>query len=197
MSASPTADRLYLLEEADGWQRVRGLEWSENKQEGATAVSEWRTFFERSIRRPDPALGLEDQATAGAPSPVVEMTLVRNPLAGRGRRAAGSNAAKLRAGCDEKGSYLETADGLRLRKSSERAHLRAVKLVKASTAEAKDASAAGALTFYQTDGAAWDEFRVTGATRMMSFDAGEFELTATGEKIPEGESSAPREQRDL
>ncbi|MBV9128115.1 MAG: hypothetical protein JO117_08530 [Verrucomicrobia bacterium] len=197
VSASPQSDRIYLLEETDGWQRVRGLEWTETKQEGAQAVSEWKTFFERSIRRPDPALGLEDPATASAPSPVVELTLVKNPLAGRGKRAAGSNVTKLRASFDEKGSYLETTDGLRLRKISERPHLRAVKLIKAPAAANAAAAGGGALTFYQTDGAAWDEFLITGAQRLMAFDAGEFELTATGEKLPEGESSSAEPQHDL
>ena len=62
-------------------------------------------------------------------------------------------------------------------RSASRANLRAVKL-------AKNKGAAG-LLFYQGDGAAWDEFTVEGAREMMSFDAGEFELTATGEKPAE------------
>lgn len=181
VSASEKADRLYLWEETEGWQRVRGLEWLETKQENGQPVSEWKTFFERSIRRPDPALGLEDPATAKAASPVVELPLARNPLE-PGKRQSG----RLRAGFDEKGSYLETADGLRLRQISERPNLRAVKLVKGK--------AAGALTFYQTDGAAWDEFALTGVpASLMAFDAGEFELTATGEKHPEGAATEPRD----
>ncbi len=226
VSASEARDRLYLLEEGDGWQRVRGLEWVDTRQEaGGQMVSEWKTFFERSIRRPDPALGLENPSAAAGKAPppsasaTVELSLKKNPLLGRGKSAT----AKVKAGFDEKGSYLESADGLRLRKISERPHLVAVKLVKAAanppavaekekdkaaatsapTAAASPGAGGGggsgagaknALMFYQTDGAAWDVFSITGANAMMAFDAGDFELTPTGEKVPEGE---PKEPRDL
>ena len=197
VAASEKHDKLYLLEETDGWQRVRGLEWVETRQEaGGQTVSEWKTFFERSIRRPDPALGLENPPS---PPAVIEISLLKNPLLGRGKSAT----AKVSAGFDEKGSYLESNDGLRLRKISERPHLVGVKLVKgapvpATTENEKPAAGSGdkkdGLTFYQSDGAAWDVFSITGANAMMAFDAGEFELSATGEKLPEGE---PKEPRDL
>ncbi len=212
VAASEVHEKLYLLEETEGWQRVRGLEWADTRREASGAtVSEWKTFFERSIRRPDPALGLDlpasggGSATAKAPPTVVEQSLVKNPLLGRGKIAT----AKLSAGFNDKGSYLESSadGGLRLRKISERPHLLAVKMVKGApvaTAEkektALNATTAtgsgkeGTLTFYQFDGAAWDVFSITGANQLMAFDAGEFELTATGEKLPEGE---PKEPRDL
>ena len=201
VAASEVRDKLYLLEETTGWQRVRGLEWADTRQEaGGGAVSDWKTFFERSIRRPDPALGLENSPPQPSPAPV-EQSLVKNPLLGRGKATA-----KLSAGFDKAGSYLESADGLRLRKISERPRLLAVKLVKGAPATAqKDGAAPAAapatssdrkdtLTFYGFDGAAWDVFSITGASQMMAFDAGEFELTATGEKLPESE---PKEPRDL
>ena len=62
----------------------------------------------------------------------------------------------------------------RLRQVSQRKHLRAVKL-------AADKKPDG-LTFYETDGAAWDEFSIEGAQKIVSFDAGEFEIDAAGEK---------------
>ena len=40
----------------------------------------------------------------------------------------------------------------------------------------------GGLTFFQTDGAAWDQFSVRGVKEIISFDAGEFEIDAAGEK---------------
>jgi hypothetical protein len=178
VSASTSENQLYLLEEKPGWQRVRGLSWMETKDEGSKQISTWETFFERNIRAPDPALGLEDPTTAKAPSPVVEMTLAENELS-PGKPAK----AKLTAGFDDKGSYLTAADGLRLRKIGERANLRAVKLARAK--------ALGSLSFFQTDGAAWDEFSIAGADKIMSFDAGEFELTATGEKPAESKPPEP------
>ena len=56
----------------------------------------------------------------------------------------------------------------------QREHLRAVKLTKD-----KDG---GGLSFYQTDGAAWDQFAIHEARKVVEFDAGEFEIDAAGEK---------------
>jgi hypothetical protein len=163
VSASYEGHRLYLLEEKKGWQRLRGLSWLETKEEDGKQISTWQTFFERNIRAPDPALGLE------TPPVAVEISLVDNPLdPGKPQKV------KLSAGFDAKGSYLTAADGLRLRQISQRANLQAAKLVRGKTANS--------LTFYETDGSAWDEFSIQGARNMMAFDAGEFEMTAAGEK---------------
>ncbi len=150
--ASTGEDRIYLLEEKDGWQRLRGLSWVDAKE----GVSTWQTAFERNIRPFD---------LPEAPKSV-EVTLGENPL------SPGKSAhANLAAGFDAAGSYLQTLDGLRLRRISDRSHLTAARLVRAK-----------GLAFYQSDGAAWDEFSVTGASGMMTFDAGDFDVTATGEK---------------
>ena len=167
VAASKTADRLYLLEESKDIQRVRGLSWKENTKEGDKAVSTWSTFFENSIHLAFAPVGPDNAPLTTQ----AEVALVENPLSpGKPERL------KLAATFDAKGSYLATADGLRLRQISQRPNLHAVKL-----ARTKGAS----LTFYQGDGAAWDEFSIEGAREMMSFDAGEFELTATGEKPAE------------
>lgn len=179
VSASQRRDRLYLLEKTAAWQRVRGLEFSETKRDAAgQPVSEWKTFFERNIRRPDPTLGLDETA----PSPVLELPLAKNPLEpGKPQRA------RLRAGFDTAGSYLETADGLRLLPVSARPNLRAARL-------ARDPKSPDRLLFTQFDGAAWDVFGVTGPSRaLVSFDAGEFELTTDGERRPEPPTDEPRD----
>ena len=50
VTASQTADRLYLLEESKDVQRVRGLSWKENTKEGETRLfPPGATFFENSI----------------------------------------------------------------------------------------------------------------------------------------------------
>jgi hypothetical protein len=164
VSASTSEDRLYILEEKPGWQRVRGLSWVETKkEEDGKQVSTWQTFFERSIRPPDPALGLD------SPSAPAEISLVENPLVpGKPQKA------RLSAGFDGRGSYLTSADGLRLRQISQRPNLKAVKLVKGK--------GANSLSFFEGDGAAWDEFSIEGARNMMEFDAGEFDMGAAGEK---------------
>ena len=169
VAASTKSERLYLLEKAENWQRVRGLAWVDAKEENGKPVSTWQTFFERNIRPPDPATGLEDAATADGPSPAVEMPLAENLLA-----PGKHETVKVTATFDDKGSYLSTADALRLRQISQRGALRAVKLTRDQVG--------GGLTFFQTDGAAWDQFSVRGVKEIISFDAGEFEIDAAGEK---------------
>lgn len=172
VAASKDQDRLYLLEATKGWQRVRGLSWVETKEENGKPVSTWQTFFERNIHPVDPSLG-----SNAAASPV-ETALVENPLdPGKPQKA------KLRASCDDKGSYLTTADGLRLRRISQRANLTAAKVAKGKTA--------GSLVLFQSDGAAWDEFSIEGVKNMMEFDAGEIDMTADGEKTHPEKAAEP------
>ena len=171
VSAAQNSDRFYLLEEMEGWQRVRGLSWAETKEEDGKSVSTWQTFFERNIRIFGPRPGLN-------PGVPLEMTLVENPLdPGKLQKAS------LSASFDAHGSYLTTADGLRLRRISQRANLLAAKLLKGKVASS--------LTLYESDGAAWDEFSIEGAKNMMEFDAGEFEMTADGEKTHAEKTAEP------
>ena len=173
VSASTRSDRLYLLERAAGWQRVRGLSWVETKEEDGKAVSTWQTGFERDIAPPDPALGLEKNP----PAPC-EVNLVENPLS-----PGKPPKLRLKAVGGENGSYLTTGDGLRLRQISERAHVGAARVVKGDTANS--------VTFYQHDGAAWDVFTIEGVRSMMEFDAGEIETTADGEKTHPEKAAEP------
>ena len=175
VSADLNEDRLYLLEERNGWQRVRGLSWVGTKEENGHPVSTWQTFFERSIRTGSTPAGQEEVgAKSAAP---VEVNLDENPLApGKPQKI------RLIAVFDAKGSYLATKDGLRLRQVSERPNLTGAHLAKGKSSDS--------LVFSQSDGAATDVFSITGARRIMEFDAGEFELTATGEK-PAGKAVEP------
>ncbi len=172
ITASTKADRLYLLERNEKWQRVRGLSWVETKQEDDKQVSTWQTFFERNIRAPDPALGLEN------PVDPVEIGLVENPLiSGKQPRI------KLTSTHDDKGSYLAAADGLRLRQISQRSLVIETKLKKGKTADG--------LTFFQNEAATWDEFSIEGVKNMMAFDAGEIDMTADGEKTHPEKAAEP------
>ncbi len=174
VSASESSDRLYLLEEKTGWQRLRGLSWVQTKQENDRQVSTWQTFFERNIRPADGPV-----ITAGIHS--VTVPLVENPLA-----PGKPQTAKLSARKDGSGGYLTDADGLSLRRISDNPNLRWVVLQKAALADR--------LAYFQYDGAAWDEFSIEGARNIMAFDAGEFEMTAQGEKI---HAEKPAEPPDL
>lgn len=170
VSADTNDDRLYLLEEKTGWQRVRGLSWVETKEENGKPVSTWQTFFERNIRTSE----------AGTPTDVapVEISLVENPLTpGKPQKL------RLTATFDAKGSYLTAENGLKLRRVSERANLQNVRVTKGKSA--------GSLAFFQYDGAATDEFSITGTHHIMEFDAGEIEMTATGEKPVDTKAAEP------
>lgn len=163
--AATGEDRIYLLEEKDGWQRLRALVWVDAREENGQPVSTWQTVFERNIRRPEPP-------PATRP---VDLALGENPLS-PGR----PSHVHLSAAFDAEGSYLQTVDGLRLRRISDRSHLTAAWLVRGE-----------GLAFFQTDAAASDEFSIAGASEMMTFDAGEIELTPAGEKPPPAAPEPP------
>ena len=176
VSASKTADRLYLLESGKDLQRVRGLSWLETREESGHPVSTWQTFFDCSIHAPEKgSVDVDNLPNATAP---VEINLDDNPLSpGKPQKI------RLVAAFDAKGSYLATADGLRLRRVSERPNLENAHLAKGKPPSP--------LAFFQYDGAATDEFSITGVHRIMAFDAGEFELTATGEKPADTKTAEP------
>lgn len=154
---------------------ARGWAVGEMKVEGEEILEKERVDGDRDLRT---ALGLDENV----PSPVVELPLAKNPLEpGKPQRA------RLRAGFDVHGSFLETADGLRLLPVSTRTDLRAARLV-------RDPKDANRLLFYQFDGAAWDVFSITGVPKaLVGFDAGEFELTADGERHPLPPTEEPRD----
>ena len=181
VAASTTSDKLYILERlpAANWERVRGLSWIASKEEDGKKISTWRTFFERNIGPPDAALGLGSPLSLDESSSMVEVSLVTNPLLAPGEHPS----ARLTAVHDGIGSYLATVDGLRLRQIGKSYYLRAVKLTKGEVADS--------LAFFQSDGAAWDEFSIEGAKNIMAFDAGEFDLTATGEKPADTKTAEP------
>ena len=184
VAASVTSDKLYILERlpSANWERVRGLSWVESKEENGQRISTWQTFFERNIGPPDVALGLGSPLTVNLRSAEIEIPLVENPLA-PGKHAR----VKLMAVCgDGVGSYLATSDGLRLRQIGQGSALIAVKLAKAKIVNN--------LALFQSDWAAWDEFSIAGAQNMMEFDAGEFEMTADGERT---HAEKPAEPPDL
>ena len=179
VAASSTSDRLYLLEGGANhvYQRVRGLSWVEAKKENDKQVSTWETFFERVISVAKmPFYPIFRSESDREEPPIVEASLVENPL-----DPGKLQKVKLIAVKDEKGSYLASVDGLRLRQISERPSLFAVRLVQDK--------ATGHIALYQFDPAACDEFSIEGMKNMMAFDAGEIDMTADGEK-PHPEKAA-------
>ena len=90
------------------------------------------------------------------------MKLQPNPLLADDRVAV-----ELSVGVDADGSFLKTADGLPLCTISE-----TQELIRGLLSE----HGANAVDVFQDDGAVVEQFRVSGADQMMSFDCGGFEL---------------------
>jgi hypothetical protein len=92
----------------------------------------------------------------------VKINLMPNPLANDTRALV-----ELAAGIDTYGSYLKTNGGLPLFTISKSPNLSSVSIMKKS-----DKS----VDIWQTDGAAFHQFRISNVDQMMAFDCGEFEL---------------------
>src|SRR5688572_10827526 len=167
IAASMTEDKIYLLEENEAAQRVRGLSLAATKSEGAEQpVSEWKVEFEKWIyAHKDFSLVEGKPVAVGAradTSEKVKIKLLPNPLLKDERVTV-----ELGVGVDGDGSFLKTADGLPLCTISE-----TPALVRALVA----ARGANAIDVFQDDTAVVEQFRVTGVDQMMSFDCGGFEL---------------------
>ncbi len=112
-------------------------------------------------------LKVEDVSQVAASPPEnsnasVKVNLMPNPLANDKRALV-----ELAAGFDIYGSYLKTNGGLPLFTISKSPNLSSVSIMKKS-----DKS----VDIWQTDGAAFHQFRISNVDQMMAFDCGEFEL---------------------
>jgi hypothetical protein len=166
ISASLKEDKIYLLEENDGRQRVRALSLATTKSEGAEkAVSEWKVDFEKSIvgHKQFSVVDGKPVASGSADTPdKVKIRLQANPLLNDDRVTV-----EMMIGIDGDGSFIKSADGLPLCTISETQNLNRALLVPHGL---------NTLDVFQDDGAVVEEFRVSGVDQMMSFDCGGFEL---------------------
>jgi hypothetical protein len=167
IAAAMDDDRIYLLEEDETLQRVRGLSLAATKNEGADqTVSEWKVDFEKSITAHKGFSVVDGKPVAAPTDPTppdkVKVKLQANPLLNDDRVTV-----ELWMGSDADGSFLKSGDGLPLCTVSETQNI----------ARALVAGRGGnALDVFQDDGAVVEQFRVTGIDQMMSFDCGGFEL---------------------
>jgi hypothetical protein len=167
VAASMSEDKIYLLEENNSSQRVRGLSLAATKSEGADQpVSEWKVDFEKWIVAHQNFSLVDGKPVATAanadPPEKVKVKLRANPLLNDERVSV-----ELAVGADTEGSYLKTTDGLPLCTVSEtKALVRALVVSRG----------ANAIDVFQDDTAVVEQFRVTGVDQMMSFDCGGFEL---------------------
>jgi hypothetical protein len=168
--ASTTEDKVFLLEQNQAVQQLRGLALLGTKKEGTLGeqqVSDWKILLEKRI------VAHHDFSLVNG-KPEVSST--------NGTTASEKIAVKLRANdlisdkhprmeivadFDEDGSYLKTSDGLPLRTVSETARLNRVLFA---------ADGDKAINVFQDDGTVVEQFRVSDLDQMMEFDCGDFEL---------------------
>jgi hypothetical protein len=166
IAASTTQDRIFLFEENDRGQRVRGLSLAATKSEKAEqAVSEWKVDFEKSIVVHNEFSVVDGKPVAkGGTSDLdrVKVKLLANPLLNDDRVTV-----EMRVGTDGDGSFLKAADGLPLCTISETQELRRALV---------NSRGSNVLDVFQDDGAVVEQFRISGIEQMMSFDCGGFEL---------------------
>jgi hypothetical protein len=167
IAGSTSEDKIYLLEENNASQRVRGLSLIAAKSEGREqTISEWKVDFEKWIvTHKDFSLvdGKPVAAAGNANLPEkVKIKLRPNPLLNDDRASV-----EVAVGVDANGSFLKTSDGLPLCTVSE---------TKALGRAVAASQVANTLNVFQDDGAVVEQFRVTRVDQMMSFDCGGFEL---------------------
>jgi hypothetical protein len=166
LAASLKDDKIYLLDENDGRQRVRALSLATTKSEGAEkAVSEWKVDFEKSIVGHKQFSVVDGKPVASTTADIpdkVKIKLQANPLLNDDRVSI-----EMMVGIDGDGSFVKSADGLPLCTISETQNLNRGLLV---------SHGPNTLDVFQDDGAVVEEFRVSGVDQMMSFDCGGFEL---------------------
>jgi hypothetical protein len=167
IAASTTQDRIYLLEENESKQRVRGLSLVATKAESPEqSVSEWKVDFEKSIVAHKDFSIIDEKPVAspggGSIPERVKVKLQANPLLNNDRVTV-----EMAVGFDADGSFLKSADGLPLCSISETEALRRALLT---------LHGPNVIDVFQDDGAVVEQFRVTGVDQAMSFDCGGFEV---------------------
>jgi hypothetical protein len=168
LAASPNDEKIFLVEQNDQLQRLRGLGLVRTTKESPNeSVSDWKPLFEKKIVAHQ-NFGLEDGKPAANPGktqnspPKIDQKLRPDPLQ---KDRAGK--VELAVGIDSDGSYLETADGLPLRTISDTPNLTRVLLARPND---------NAIDAFQDDGAVVEQFRVSNLAEMIAFDCGDFEL---------------------
>jgi hypothetical protein len=173
--ASQWSEMIFLLEENAAGQRLRSLALGTSDQQAAAstdapAKSAWRVTYLKRILKSDTFEEIAAQLGRAKPpkaEPSVKIPVRENPLLGDAKQEV-----SLKAAVDADGAVLYTADDLPLTRLTSAHHLKWAALVKEGTA----------LTLFQGDGIAVEEFKIAHAENLMSFDAGDVEIRPPGSK---------------
>ena len=170
--ASRTSDLIFLIEEKPGLQRVRGLALESAASSESTASTEpqtstWKTVLSKTILASDTFAvigGRLERQKPFAPEERFTVRLLPNPLL-----KDESSTIQINVSYDKTGSYLQTLDGLPLRRITETPNLKWVVIGREGGGKV--------LSIFQGDGAVVEEFRARRLANMMAFDAGDYEWT--------------------
>ncbi len=164
-----TEEKIFLLEQNDRLQRLRGLALVANKTgRGEGPVSDWKIVFEKKIiAHQNFALENGKPVAASAPPRQHRRRKLAQQLRPDPLQHDKPGKAELAVGIDADGSFLKTADGLPLRTISDTPNLTRTLLARPNK---------NTLDVFQDDGAVVEQYRVSNLEQMIAFDCGDFEL---------------------
>lgn len=167
IAASDHEDKIFVLEENQNVQRVRGLTLLETKvdAEKQQSISDWKVDFEKAIvAHRDFGLANGAPVAMGGKSGAdkIVLRLQANPL-----KRDQPGRVEVAVGFDQDGSFLKTGEGLPLRTISDTPNL-----VRALVASHDDKT----IDVFQDDRSVVEQFRISNADQMMAFDCGDFDL---------------------
>ncbi len=159
------SEQIVLLEENEKMQRVRALALPQKPV--ATDAPLWETVLEKALWRGGNFDAIKDLLIRPDGKPLTPekefvVRLINNPLI-KDEPAT----AHVTIGFNERGSFLQTTDGLPLRRVTETPHLQWAVIGREGSGKL--------LTILQSDGAVVEEFKARKLANMMAFDAGDFE----------------------
>ena len=163
--AARWSEQILLLEQNEKLQRVRSLALPEKPAAGEPPL--WSIVVEKTIWRGASFDAIKDLLTRPggkpfAPEKEFVVKLINNPLL-----KDEPTTAHVTVGFNERGSFLQTTDGLPLRRITETPQLKWVVIGREGSGKQ--------LTIFQSDGAVVEEFKAHKLANMMAFDAGDYE----------------------
>ena len=169
-STARWSEQILLLEQNEKVQRVRSLALPQKPVSGDTPA--WETVLEKSIWLGNSFDAIRDSLKRPSGKPFVTdkefiVRLIDNPLIQNE-----PTTAHVSIGFNDQGSYLQTTDGLPLRRFTETPGLKWVVIGREGSGRQ--------LTIFQSDGTVVEEFKAHKLANMMAFDAGEYEWKGEG-----------------
>ena len=181
IEASPVTDEIYLLEQNDKLQRVRGLALVSGTEGGASPSPQsspsvdssqkssiWKVMFTKTITFSDKLEQVRDLLKMSDGKPFVPQDKIHLSLRPNPLEQGKQGALDIGIGVDAKGSFIKAVDGLPLCRVSETPDLKWAAMARESDGRT--------ITIFQSDGAVVEQFKVSKLANMAAFDAGDFDF---------------------